>query len=163
MQNESRSGPSPEELGLRVDVSRPHDARFFVESFLDEQPAEVVYEVQLIVSELVTNALEHGREHGRETPPDQPAAMEKSSYEVTLWLGFSEEPPGKWFVVVAVHDSNPATPDLDRDPDRDLWAEGGRGLAIVQKLGSLSYKMSPTGKRVVVKYPLEHPPRLDDR
>lgn len=154
---------SREELGTRTEVFRPEEARACVAGFLHEHPEQDVLNVQLIASELVGNALRHGLG----MTPDQFANEEEPPHKVALWLGYSND-SGQWYVTVAVYDNNPAMPGRDSAPesDPDLDQENGRGLALIEGVGGtveFQKKVTDSGKRVVVRYPIAYDPRTGRR
>ena len=97
----------PGELTLPTDERAPGVARhFLVGASCHTHHARVLDEAELLVSELVTNAVVHG------TPP------------ITVHI----ECDGSQGLAVAVSDGSP---DLPEPRDAGPYAEGGRGIHLV--------------------------------
>ncbi len=105
----------PVPVTTSIDLPPTLDAAALARRYLAEHAnglgAELVYDAQLLVTELVANAVKHGR----------PA--------ITLQLRL--EPPG---IGVRVHDDGDGLPVVTRDPSPDQ--PSGRGLRIVSTLAS---------------------------
>jgi anti-sigma regulatory factor (Ser/Thr protein kinase) len=95
-----------------------HRAREATRKVLAGEPAELIDDVELIVSELATNAVNHAVSAG---PPARGVAP-------GIWLGVQV---ASGYVRVYVRDPYPAPP-VQRVPDED--DESGRGLLIVEAL-----------------------------
>ncbi len=114
-------------IDLPDDLDAPRIARAFLARHAGALDPAIVYDAELLVSELVTNALRHGLP------------------QITLRLRL--HPPG---IGVSVHDFGPGVP-IAPAGEPDLTSEGGRGLYIVAALAAewgIERSTSGAGKTV---------------
>jgi hypothetical protein len=120
-------------LDLEPDTTSPRRARRFVAGLLAARRPEVVDVALLLVTELVTNAVVHAG----------------TLLSVVVDVSADE-------VTVRVHDGNPGVVGFD-DPAMDDLGEGGRGLALVNRLADVwGTEHARTGKEVWFRLASSH-------